>query len=234
MANYLIITGASRGIGFSTAEKFLANGWQVINLSRKPCKLDGVANFAIDFSQDDWESVVRNDLLAKISKAKQICLVHNAAKLEKDTVFNLEKNTFRKNLEINVIAPAILNSLLIPHMDPRSSIIYVGSTLSEKAVKNTASYVISKHALLGMMRATCQDLAGSGIHTACVCPGFTDTEMLRDHIGHDESVLQSVAGSNAANRLVSPGEIADSIYFCAMNPVINGTVMHANLGERES
>ena len=42
------------------------------------------------------------------------------------------------------------------------------------------SYVVSKHALVGMMRATCQDLAGREIHTACICPGFTDTEMFRD------------------------------------------------------
>jgi 3-oxoacyl-[acyl-carrier protein] reductase len=72
-------------------------------------------------------------------------------------------------------------------MGPGSSVLYVGSTLSEKAVPGSFSYVVSKHAQLGMMRATCQDLMGTGIHTAMVCPGFTDTEMLRNHLGTTNS-----------------------------------------------
>jgi NAD(P)-dependent dehydrogenase (short-subunit alcohol dehydrogenase family) len=52
---------------------------------------------------------------------------------------------------------------------------FVGSTLSEKAVANTASYVTAKHAMVGLMRATCQDLAvaAAPVHTAAICPGFT-------------------------------------------------------------
>ena len=93
------------------------------------------------------------------------------------------------------------------------------------------SYVVSKHAQVGMMRATCQDLAGTGIHTACVCPGFTDTEMLRDHVPVD--AMDSVRGMSAFNRLTEPGEIADALLWAASSPVINGSVIHANLGQVE-
>ena len=85
-----------------------------------------------------------------------------------------------------------------------------------------------------MMRATCQDLAGSGIHTACVCPGFTDTEMLRAHVGDDPEILKSIAGTTTFGRLVEPSEIAATIQFAANNPVINGAVLHANLGQVEN
>ena len=120
-------------------------------------------------------------------------------------------------------------------MLPRSSsLIYVGSTLSEKAVSGSFSYVVSKHAQLGMMRASCQDLMGSGIHTALVCPGFTDTEMLRTHLGTDPGVERMIAGMNSYNRLIDPGEIAELIRWAHHNPVINGAVLHANLGQKES
>ena len=127
-----------------------------------------------------------------------------------------------------------LNQLLLPRLPSGSSVLYVGSTLSEKAVPNSFSYVVSKHAQLGIMRATCQDLMGSGVHTALICPGFTDTEMLRTHLGVDPDVGRMIAGMNSFNRLIEPGEIAELIRWAHHNPVINGAVLHANLGQRES
>ena len=119
-------------------------------------------------------------------------------------------------------------------MPQRSSVLYIGSTLSEKAVPDSFSYVVSKHAQLGMMRATCQDLMGRGIHTALICPGFTDTEMLRTHLGSNPEVEQAIAGMNSFNRLIDPGEIAELIRWAHHNPVINGAVLHANLGQKEN
>ena len=84
------------------------------------------------------------------------------------------------------------------------------------------------------MRATCQDLMGSGIHTAMICPGFTDTEMLRTHLGNNREVEAAVASMNSFNRLIDPGEIAELIRWAHYNPVINGAVLHANLGQKES
>lgn len=83
------------------------------------------------------------------------------------------------------------------------------------------------------MRSTCQDLAGTGIHTACVCPGFTDTEMLREHLGNESAAVEAVCEQSTFGRLIQPEEIAETILFCAQNPVINGSVLHSNLGQRE-
>ena len=116
-------------------------------------------------------------------------------------------------------------------MGAGSCILYVGSTLSEKAVPGSFSYVVSKHAIVGMMRGTCQDLAGTGIHTACVCPGFTDTEMLREHVPDD--AMASVSAMSAFGRLIEPAEVAATLLFAAENPVLNGAVLHANLGQVE-
>ncbi|MDA9049332.1 SDR family oxidoreductase [Pseudomonadales bacterium] len=229
----LLITGASKGIGLAVARMCLADNYRVVNLSRSPAPDAGIENHAIDLSSSSAESRLKS-LLGKVLEQGEIVLVHNAAKLHSDTANNTSTDDFRDIMDINLIAPHTLNQLVIPFMQPGSSIIYIGSTLSEKAVANTYSYVVSKHAMIGMMRATCQDLAGSGIHTACVCPGFTDTEMLRDHVGEDQEVLNSIAAMSTFGRLVSPIEVATTIKFAAENPVINGAVIHANLGQIES
>src|SRR6185503_9724614 len=109
---------------------------------------------------------------------------------------------------------AQLTHLLLPAMKTSSSIIYIGSTLGEIGVPNCCAYVTSKHAVIGLMRSTCQDLAGTGIHSACVCPGFTDTEMLRAHVGHSKEILQAIANGITQKRLIQPDEIARTVYFC--------------------
>ena len=159
-------------------------------------------------------------------------LIHNASRLVNDTAVETTSNSFREVLEVNLVAPNTLNYFSIPFMEPGSAILYVGSTLSEKAVPGSYSYVITKHATVGMMRATCQDLAGRGVHTACICPGFTDTEMLRKHI--PEELMDNVRAMSAFNRLIDPEEIAETLFWAANHPVINGAVLHANLGQVEN
>jgi NAD(P)-dependent dehydrogenase (short-subunit alcohol dehydrogenase family) len=233
MMKTLIITGASKGIGFQTALKFLEDGYRVINLSRTPANDDRIENHAIDLSFSDAEEQV-NELMELLLSEGEICLVHNAAKMINDSAKDANSDGLRELLNINVMAPHILNQAVLKFMAPGSSIIYIGSTLSEKAVANSYSYVTSKHAVVGMMRATCQDLANTGIHTVCVCPGFTDTEMLRTHVGEDAEILKHIAALSTFNRLVTPEEIATAIQFAGQNPVLNGAVMHTNLGQIES
>jgi NAD(P)-dependent dehydrogenase (short-subunit alcohol dehydrogenase family) len=234
MSKVLVITGASRGIGLATAEYFQRDGYRVVNLSRSRSPLAGIEHFDVDLSADGWESDIEQALLPALGAPERIALVHNAGAIIKDSLGNLSGEEFRRVLEINVVAPALLSHLLLPRMRAGSSIVYIGSTLGEIAVPNSCAYVTSKHALIGLMRSTCQDLAGTGIHTACVCPGFTDTEMLRNHVGNSEEVLQAIAAGVAQKRLIRPDEIARTIHFCAENAVINGAVIHANLGQVQS
>jgi len=228
----LIITGASKGIGFQVAKMAAEKSYRVINISRSDAAHASIENHNIDLAAPDAANKFAL-LVEELQIDGHITLIHNAAELKSDSAANTATADFRHTLELNVVAPHILNQILIPKMTQGSGIIYVGSTLSEKAVANTYSYVVSKHALIGMMRSTCQDLANTGIHTACVCPGFTDTEMLRAHVGEDAEIIESLSTLSTFGRLVTPEEIANTIVFAAENPVINGAVIHANLGQVE-
>ena len=227
-----VITGASKGIGKATAACLLELGWQVFNVSRTVSDLAGIENLLTDLAALDAAERVA-EAVAQIPDG-EIHLIHNASRLTSDSVQSTTGEDLAAIVNVNLVGPQHLNHALIPKMQPGSSIIYVGSTLSEKAVPNSFTYVTTKHAMVGMMRATCQDLAGSGIHTACICPGFTNTEMLRAHVGDSDEILASIASSCTFGRLIEPSEIADTIVFAAQHPILNGAVVHANLGQIES
>lgn len=233
MTRYAIITGASQGIGKSTARYFLGQDWKVINISRRPCSLSDVQNISIDLSKSDWREQHQQQLIDLFPNPQKICLIQNAATYYTDNIYDLNIEKFRSMFEVNLIAALQLNQLFLPKMLTGSSIIYIGSTLSEKAVSNAASYTISKHAVIGLMRATCQDLQQPDIHTCCVCPGFTETEMVHAHLENNPEELEQAKKRVKAQRLIKPEEIASLVYYCANNPVINGSVIHAHLGQIE-
>lgn len=229
-----IITGASVGIGCAAAKLFKTDGYEVYNLSRRPCPIEGVHNISCDLSLDSSIESSCETLSGIIAASDSVALVHNACQMRKDSADQCASEALREVLETNLVAVNTLNQHLVTKLPKSSSILYIGSTLSEKAVAGSFSYVISKHALLGMMRASCQDLMNSGIHTALICPGFTNTEMLRTHLGNDSEVMQEIGAMNSFNRLIEPGEIGELIHWAHLNPVINGAVLHANLGQKES
>ena len=228
-----IITGASVGIGCATALAFLNEGFAVFNLARRACPIEEVTNISCDLASAVAADNAIDRLVQAIAGSTEVALVHNASQMRKDSADNCASDSLQQVLLTNVIAVNSLNQRLLPLLPRSSSVLYIGSTLAEKAVPGAFSYVVSKHAQLGMMRATCQDLMGRGIHTAMICPGFTDTEMLRTHLGNDPDITAAIAGMNSFDRLIEPGEIAELIRWAHHNPVINGAVLHANLGQRE-
>jgi len=212
VSKVLVITGASKGIGLATAQHFLNCGYHVINLSRSSCELSGVVNLSIDLLNHNWAADNAAALAHAVGTPEQLVLVHNAAMMTKETISDINAGSLRDVL----------------------SIIYISSTLGRKAVANTHAYVVSKHAVIGQMRASCQDLVGTMIHTAAVCPGFTETKMLSEHLGANPEVYDQITATIAHGRLAQPSEIADTIWFVSQNPVINGTIIDANLGQIET
>ena len=229
-----VITGASSGIGLATARQFLEQQYEVFNLSRRPCPDSRVVSIEIDLSSPRLALNLKRSLMSRLdlSAPTELHLIHNAAKLHSDTALATPDEILHTVMQVNVFAPNTLNRLLIPHMSAGSSIVLVGSTLAEKAVASVFSYVTSKHALVGMMRALCQDLAGKEVHVSCICPGFTDTEMLRSRV--PDNHLDDVAQLSTFHRLIQPEEIAQTIFWATQNPVVNGSVIHANLGQKEN
>lgn len=229
-----VVTGASVGIGRAIAARFVAAGARTFALSRRPCDVAGVENVAIDLADEAALRATAGELRAAVAKPSRVALVHNAAMMPQDTAERVDAGEMQRAFFVNAIAPALLTAELRPVMAEGSSVLFIGSTLSEKGVPGRLTYVATKHAVIGLMRATCQDLFGTGIHTACICPGFTDTEMLRPVLDANPEVREAVLRMVSYHRLIDPDEIAELVELTAGRPVLNGAVIHANLGQREA
>jgi NAD(P)-dependent dehydrogenase (short-subunit alcohol dehydrogenase family) len=186
-------------------------------------------NCKIDFNEKIDPSELQS-IVNTIPTGSQIVLIHNAFPYYKDSTQSFSETDFDKSVQFVIKNSIALNKQLIPIMGDNSSIIFVGSTLSEKAVPDCLSYVILKHAQVGLMRSLAAELGERSIHTCCICPGFTDTEMLKNHAKKDllESTINQVVFKK---RLISPQEIAAFIFNCASLQISNGQVYHVNLGQ---
>jgi len=227
----IIVTGGSAGIGLAIVERFADLDYRVLSLARRRCPIDTVESVLADLGSPNNLAAVTQQICDRLPASSEIHLIHNAASMPTDSATSFNLNVLERTLRLNVSTPAELNAGLIPRMAAGSSIIFIGSTMSEKAAAGRLSYVTSKHALLGLMRATVQDLFGSGIHVMCVAPGFTDTAMLGPGLavpGFAQSVLDMVS----FGRLLDPEEVADIVVFATRTPALNGSILHANLGQR--
>jgi|LauGreDrversion4_2_1035121.scaffolds.fasta_scaffold38481_2 NAD(P)-dependent dehydrogenase (short-subunit alcohol dehydrogenase family) len=225
-----IITGASRGIGQQTAELFLEHGWQVIGLSRTAPPYPAILHIPVDLNHFDIQQF-EPVWIEQLKKATQICFIHCAGIITPDSIERFDTNVFQHMFQVNVLSAIKLSQFLIPFMPKRSSIILVGSTLSYIGVPESCSYIISKHALLGLMHSLTYDLAHREIHTCCVCPGFVETEMIQELAVKRQCDMNDFKSIQLFNRFIQPEEIANLIYFCAENPVINGGMIQANQGQ---
>jgi 3-oxoacyl-[acyl-carrier protein] reductase len=230
----LVITGASKGIGLNTADLFREHGYQVVNISRNRGGFEEGIWIEADLSAPDWLEKIDLQLIGAVQHASTVVVVHNASMLVHDSIERSRDLELQQVLQANVLAPIQLNRVLLPYMDEGSSIIYIGSVLSEKAVPKRLSYVVSKHAQIGLMRATAVEIAERDMHTVCICPGVTDTEMARTHFGDDNTIEQFVLQNVLLKRALRPQEIAQLIYLCAITQAVNGSVISANLGRTAS
>ena len=228
----VIVTGGSAGIGLAIVERFADLDYRVLSLARRRCPIDTVESILVDLGSPDAVQAAIANVRERVPASAKFHVVHNAAAMPTDTAKDFDSRVFDRTLRLNVTTPAEINAELIPRMRPGSSIIFIASTLAEKGVASRLSYVTSKHAVLGLMRASVQDLFGTEIHCLCVAPGFTDTALLAPGLA-TPGFTQAVRDMVSFGRLLEPEEIADIVVFATRTPALNGAIVHANLGQRE-
>jgi NAD(P)-dependent dehydrogenase (short-subunit alcohol dehydrogenase family) len=119
-----------------------------------------------------------------------------------------------------------MTQLLLPDLKargPGARIINVASTAGLIGYAYVSAYCAAKHGVIGLTRALALELAKTGVTVNAVCPGYTDTPMLRraaDSLrrktGRDEDeTLALLAKSNPQGRLVTPQEVADTVRWLA-------------------
>ena len=238
---YLIITGGSSGIGQEICTEFINAGYKVINLSRSRCPIEGVDNYSIDLFQKLDQIEIKTSIINKIfaeNSQNEIHLIHCASNHYTDNIYDDEiSSNLEQSFMINSINPSIITQSILPFMSDGSSVLFIGSTLSMKAVANQLSYCTSKHAQIGLMKGIVQDLINKGdkiIHSAVICPGFTDTKMFRKAVKDKKTTDDFIKGFVGIQRLIEPKEIASFVFNVSQSPILNGSVLDVCGGQKET
>lgn len=179
----VVITGANRGIGKATAEKFLSEGWKVVgtSMSGEGWKQNNLFWIKLDLS--DSASVAH--AVGEIQKEAPIdVLVNNAGTYVDEEDFPnapITRNSLRTTLEVNVIGTIDITEQLLSSLKPEGHIVILGSRSGALVVPevNTSapSYRISKTALSMYTRLLSQRLQNTKLTVSIVDPGWVKTDM---------------------------------------------------------
>lgn len=224
----VVITGGSSGIGAALVTFYLARGHRVFSLDLNP---SGSSAIEIDCDVRDANSV--SSAMAKVrnDSARIDVLIANAGVVPSwQSTENLDLADFTRVIEINLIGVAATLKYAAPAMrSPGGSIVITGSINSWKGDPNLASYVASKHGVLGLIKSAALDLGSRGIRVNGVGPGPIATNALRERIlsrnENDESrtdaYFERLAQSTALRRIATVDEVIHAIDFLA-SPLSSG------------
>ena len=217
-----VITGAAQGIGRRTAETFAAAGYSLALLDLQACTatLNSVAgcdaaDFAGDISDESMVEATAEAIRARWNRVD--VLVNNAGISSIARAETIDARTFRRVLEVNLVAPFLLARVFGRMMlQQRSgSIVNVASIAGLAGIADRAAYNASKHGLIGLTRTLAAEWGGRGVRCNAVCPGWVKTEMDVADQASGSYTDEDIIDVNPMGRFASPDDIARAILFLA-------------------
>ena len=221
-----LITGATSGIGKSTAIRLALEGFKLILCGRRKERLEQLKNelsvetsvHLLNFDVRNKDEVFKNIDSLPVEFKNIDVLVNNAGNAHGlDPIQSGNMDDWDAMLDINVKGLLYVSKAIIPGMVERQSghIINIGSTAGKEVYPNGNVYCASKHAVDAINQGMRIDLNGNGIRVGAINPGLTQTEFsdVRFKGNHDkaEKVYQGY-------KALQPEDIADIIHFVVTRP----------------
>lgn len=223
-----LVTGGASGIGKATAILFGREGAAVVLVDIRE---EGRETAAEITRAGGRASFIRGDVTRRADCEAAVhaavtdfgrldVLFNNAGIIRRASVLDTSEEEWDRAMAVNVKSVFLMSRAAIPAIvrSGGGSIVNTASGWGLVGGRNAASYCASKGAVVNLTRAMALDHAGQNIRVNCVCPGDTDTPMLREEARQlGEDVRDFLAGSakRPMGRMGRPEEIAQAVLFLA-------------------
>jgi 2-keto-3-deoxy-L-fuconate dehydrogenase len=214
-----LVTAAGQGIGRATAERFAAEGGEVLATDVNPTLLASASR--METRKLDVTDPAAIDRF--FDEAGPFDVIFNCAGyVHQGTILDCSEEDWRCSFELNVTSMFRVTKAALPAMLDRGagSIINMSSVASSiKGTPNRFAYGSTKAAVIGLTKSIAADYAGRGIRCNAICPGTVETPSLAGRMaalpGELEKVRESFIARQPMGRLGSPREIADLAVYLA-------------------
>ena len=159
-------------------------------------------------------------------------LFNNAGIIRRTTVLNTTEVEWDHVMAVNVKSIFLLSKFAIPYMEKSGGGVIINTSSGWGMVggKNAVSYCASKGAVVNMTRAMALDHGSQNIRVNCICPGDTDTPMLRNEarqLGQTDEEFLADAADRPLKRIGTPDDIANTVLYLASDAssFITGTTI---------
>ncbi|WP_354673886.1 SDR family NAD(P)-dependent oxidoreductase [Cupriavidus alkaliphilus] len=254
---HALVTGGGRGIGAAIARRLLADGASVTLLGRDAGTLQATvqalrgqapAGAVVSFVTADIvnaDSVARAFATATEQAGPVAMLVNNAGQAHSAPFVKTDAALWQRMLDVNLTGTFLCTQAALPAMLDAGwgRIVNVASTAGLIGYGYVSAYCAAKHGVIGLTRALALETAARGVTVNAVCPGYTETDIVRDAVANivgktgrtEEQARAELAARNPQRRLVQPDEVADAVaWLCQPSaaaitgqaiPVAGGEVM---------
>jgi NAD(P)-dependent dehydrogenase (short-subunit alcohol dehydrogenase family) len=228
--HHAVVTGAGRGIGLAIATALARAGARVTLMGRDRVRLDAAAAtlteataVAVDVTD---EASVRGAFAAARERFGPVAvLVNNAGQAESAPFGKTDLALFQRMIAVNLTGTFLCSREALPDLlaNGAGRIVNVASTAGLVGYAYVSAYCAAKHGVVGLTRALALETAKRGVTVNAVCPGYTETDIVRDAVANivsktgktEAEAREALTARNPQGRMVQPEEVADAVLWLA-------------------
>lgn len=247
---HALVTGGSRGIGAAVASLLLAHGARVTALSRSglagntapPLGTSGDLDYvAADVT--DAAAVTQAFAQARSRFGSVDVLINNAGRAATATFLKTDLAMWRSMSAVHLDGTFYCTQAALPGMlEARwGRIVNIASTAGLVGYAYVSAYCAAKHAVIGLTRSLALEVASKGVTVNAVCPGYTETDMVKESIDKivaktgrtRDQALAELLARNPQKRLIQPEEVANAVAWLCLpgSEAVTGQTIAVSGGE---
>jgi len=231
-----IITGAAKGIGFATAQRFAQEGAKVMITDIHAESVKGAAAQIPDAEPYVMNVTDRASIQAVVDQVMQKhgridILINNAGITQDARLIKMTEAQFDAVIDVNLKGVFNCTQLIVPHMleAGAGAVVNASSVVGLYGNFGQTNYSATKFGVIGFTKTWARELGPKGIRVNAVCPGFIATEMVK---AMPENILKDIEKRSWLGRLGTPEEMANVYLFLASDEAsyVNGVALEASGG----